>query len=138
VINKFRGEYEFLSNFYNSSVIYNGFTFPTVENAYQAAKCKKKEIIGVFQDLTASQAKKLGNKIDLKDNWEDIKLSIMYGLLIQKFSHVDLKIKLLNTGNQELIEGNYWGDTFWGVCQGIGENNLGRLLMLVRKKINTV
>ena len=42
---------------------------------------------------------------------------------------------LLETGDEELVEGNTWSDTTWGVCNGVGENKLGRLLMIVRDMI---
>ena len=59
----------------------------------------------------------------------------MHGLLQQKFSFTVLKRQLLETGAAELIEGNYWGDRYWGVCKGVGDNWLGKLLMTVRKEI---
>ena len=57
----------------------------------------------------------------------------MLELLHLKFRHPVLKDQLLATGDVELIEGNDWGDEFWGVCCGKGSNNLGKLLMLVRR-----
>jgi predicted NAD-dependent protein-ADP-ribosyltransferase YbiA (DUF1768 family) len=39
------------------------------------------------------------------------------------------------TGDEELVEGNWWNDTFWGVCNGVGENNLGKLLMKIRAEL---
>ena len=60
----------------------------------------------------------------------------MYEIVKDKFSrNPELRVKLLNTGDIELIEGNYWGDTFWGVCNGKGENHLGKILMRVRKEL---
>jgi len=49
-----------------------------------------------------------------------------------KFADFPLLGSLLATGTEELIEGNKHNDTFWGVCAGVGENNLGKLLMRVR------
>lgn len=45
--------------------------------------------------------------------------------------------KLLATRDRMLIEGNDWGDTFWGMVDGEGENNLGKILMRVREEIKT-
>ena len=59
----------------------------------------------------------------------------MEDFLRQKFTDSDLKEKLLATGDAELIEGNHWGDVIWGVCNGIGENNLGKLLMNIRNDL---
>lgn len=52
-----------------------------------------------------------------------------------------LKKKLLETGDAELIEGNYWHDNTWGQCycprckNKIGENHLGKLLMKIRESL---
>ncbi len=59
----------------------------------------------------------------------------MAGLLVQKFQHPELAALLRATDDAELIEGNTWGDTFWGVCKGKGANNLGRMLMEIRSTI---
>lgn len=41
----------------------------------------------------------------------------------------------LATGDAILIEGNTWGDRFWGVCEGFGQNHLGHVLMRVRVQL---
>jgi len=33
--------------------------------------------------------------------------------------------------NEEI--GNHWGDRYWGVCDGKGENNLGKIQMGIRR-----
>lgn len=114
---------------------------PSVENAYQAAKIDP-TILGYvakvrsFADLTASEVKIAGRKIEMRSNWEEIKLPLMYAFLVQKFSHPNLRLLLQSTGTSELVEGNTWGDVWWGVDArtGIGENNLGKLLMRVRSE----
>jgi predicted NAD-dependent protein-ADP-ribosyltransferase YbiA (DUF1768 family) len=80
---------------------------------------------------TPGQAKRAGNNLVLRPDWEEVKIPIMRELLKQKFSNRALMYKLRQTKG-ELIEGNNWGDTFWGVCKGQGENHLGRLLMEIR------
>jgi hypothetical protein len=151
-ISKFSGRYRFLSNFFPApivmSFVHEGkryrFLMPTVENAFQAAKVDT-HIIGrvarirAFVDLTAGEAKRAGRKVALRSDWEGIKLSIMHALLVQKFSHADLRARLLATGDTELIEGNTWGDTWWGVDlrTGEGENHLGKTLMRVRAEIQS-
>ena len=137
MIEKFDAEYAFLSNFYPSPIEMGGETYPTVEHAFQAAKTANPEHRAQIRNKsTPGGAKRLGGKrgklITLRPDWEQIKLSIMENLVRQKFQHHELKTMLLATGDQELVEGNNWNDTFWGVCRGKGENNLGKLLMEVR------
>ncbi len=137
MINSFNGEYKFLSNFYDSWVIgVDGSNYPTVEHAYQAAKTS--DLLSIHEirhARTPAEAKRLGRLAPLKSDWEEIKIKVMGFLLMQKFQDGILQDQLIETGNQNLIEGNTWGDTFWGVCNGVGENHLGRLLMKVRYKI---
>jgi predicted NAD-dependent protein-ADP-ribosyltransferase YbiA (DUF1768 family) len=84
---------------------------------------------------TPSQAKWEGRKIPIRKDWEDVKLDVMESLLRVKFADLELKQLLLATGTAKLIEGNFWGDTYWGVCAGIGRNNLGKLLMKIRDEL---
>jgi ribA/ribD-fused uncharacterized protein len=135
MIDKFVGEYEFLSNFYHAVTSWQGETYSTVEHAFQAAKTYNKEQIKEIRNAaTPGLAKKLGRKVELRKDWEEVKYSIMYRLVFLKFLlNTDLRDKLLATNDEHLIEGNTWGDTYWGVCDGVGENNLGRILMSVRK-----
>ena len=139
MIDRFTGEYEFLSNFYPSEVEYKGIKFPTVEHAFQAAKCKTKEEMQKFTEYeTPGKAKRAGRKVDLRDGWETVKFFVMEELLRQKFSNPAMARKLLDTGGIVLVEGNHWNDTFWGVCDGKGENHLGVLLMKIRKELSEV
>jgi len=133
VIDSFRGKFRFLSNFYPSEVEYEGVKFPTVEHAFQAAKSLDAKTRRKFVSLeTPGDAKRYGNDITLRNDWEAVKVPIMEQLLRQKFKDGDLKKRLAATGTQELIEGNTWNDRFWGVCDGVGQNNLGKLLMKIR------
>ena len=131
----FRDEYNFLSNFYPSDISICGYVFPTVENAYQCSKTKDKSLWTQFRSATPGQCKRLGRKLVLREDWEIIKEDIMYLLLKQKFGHEKLRDLLLKTGDIEIVEDNYWNDTYWGRCNGVGENRLGRLLMRVREEI---
>lgn len=131
-IDRFVGKYRFLSNFPAVVVLLDGIKYSSVEAAYQAAKTLDSQKRVPFKTASAADAKKLGNRLELRADWEDVKLHIMEGLLRQKFREEPFKSQLKATGDMELIEGNYWGDTFWGVCQGVGENNLGKLLMKIR------
>lgn len=131
-IKGFQGEYRWLSNFYPCAVKYKGFIFNSVENAYQAAKCDNEDDEVKFLSLTAGEAKKLGRKVKIREDWADIRVLVMKFLLRQKFSNDYLRELLLNTKDKYIEETNWWGDTFWGVCRRSGENMLGRLIMQIR------
>lgn len=135
VIDKFDGKYSWLSNFYKVPILHQGYTFPAVENAYQAAKTHDVENRERMQYLSPGDAKKMGRKVRLRPDWEDVKLRIMEELLRIKFNVPELKTKLIATKGALLVEGNWWGDTFWGQCNGKGHNYLGRLLMKIRSEL---
>jgi hypothetical protein len=135
VINSFRGANRFLSNFYDCKVKIRGKIFPTAEHAYQCAKTdNEKDFKFVFESYKPGEAKRRGRVIKKRSDWEHDKLDVMREIVLAKFQqNEDLAIRLVDTGEQELIEGNEWGDTFWGVCKGKGENWLGKILMEVRQ-----
>lgn len=138
MIDKFDGEYDFLSNFYSMPIVYDGLRFQSAEAAYQAQKTTDPSERRKFQDLTAGHAKRLGRKIKVESirDWDEIKDRIMYAVCTAKFKQSDLLLKrLLETGDEELVEGNTWGDTYWGVCNGVGENHLGKILMRIRSEL---
>lgn len=140
-IKKFSDKFSFLSNFFCAEILYEGEYWRTVEHAFQGAKTSHpvdKTRIRIAD--TPGYAKKLGRQVDLREDWEEVKLEIMFELVSAKFeSHQNLMQRLLDTGDAELIEGNYWHDNFWGDCsckrcENIkGENVLGQILMMVRK-----
>lgn len=136
VIDSFRGEYSFLSNFHKCRVEFEGTVYPSVEHAFQAAKNPDPE----YRSLIAAAgspvtAKRMGKKTQLRSDWEEVKEGIMLELLRSKFSDPALREKLLATGDAELIEGNNHWDRYWGVCRGEGLNKLGKLLMYVRSEL---
>lgn len=136
MIDSFTGKYRWLSNFEPSVVMLDMDLYPTVEHAYQGAKTLDyEERYKVRHALTPGAAKKLGQKVTLREDWEDVKIDVMTELIQQKFSKDPLRAKLLATGDAKLIEGNWWGDVFWGVCKGKGQNKLGKILMKVRKEL---
>lgn len=127
---EFTGPYRFLSNFYIEP---DG---THVEGEYQAHKLNP-PTPGLLQNVTPSQAKAIGRgyhqKGLVRSNWKQVNLGIMQELVFKKFvDHEILRDRLVQTGDSKLIEGNWWGDTFWGQCRGLGENNLGIILMRVR------
>ena len=147
VINGFFGENRFLSNFALADVSLNGITFPSVEVAYQAAKCQRADEFKKFSAYGSAEAKRVGKLVQMRPDWNDIKLNIMTLLVEQKFHrNPQLLARLLKTGEKQLIEANAWRDRYWGVyyrfypendkwfCHG-GENNLGIIIMKVRDKL---
>lgn len=135
-INSFQGEYDWLSNFSKAPVTYEGVEYPSVENAYQAAKFPQSQR-EFFLTCTPSQSKAKVKGLQMSHVWHKIKLRVMDGLLQQKFRIPEYREKLLATGDRKLIEGNWWNDTFWGVCKGKGENHLGRLIMKIRDDLRS-
>ena len=137
-IDEFRGPTRWLSNFEEVSITMpDGITYPTTEHAYQAQKTLDipvRELIAVLR--TPGKAKKAGQRVILRPDWEDIKYAVMRQVTELKFQDPDLKKKLIATGNTELIEGNTWGDEVWGVCNGVGTNWLGKILMDVRAELH--
>lgn len=133
-IKEFQDQYRFLSNFYGVPVTYNNLTFGSNEAAFQAQKDPSRS--EEFTNLTPNKAKALGRQVKLRDDWNNVRLKIMEEINIIKFTENEyLKKKLIETGDRELIEGNYWNDTYWGVCRNVGENNLGKILMKIRESI---
>lgn len=136
MIDKFAGSYRWLSNFWSAEVEYEGVRYPTTEHAFQAAKT---ENLGQRRHVrkadTPKEAKKRGRQVALRSGWESMKDAVMLDLNRQKFRDPDLRAKLLATGDEELVEGNTWGDTYWGVCRGKGKNRLGKILMQIRVEL---
>lgn len=139
MITSFTGNFEFLSNFYPATVTFEGMDFPTVENAYQAAKSENPLERACFMTMTASQAKRFGRKLPvIRHDWEQVKEAVMFDLLRQKFEQPHLHMKLKATGVQSLVEGNWWHDNYWGSCRcsdhkgRVGKNRLGFLIMKLR------
>lgn len=136
-ITAFHRQYDFLSNFHPSPILWNGLNYATVEHAFQAAKATDEtdhEVIRVAGG--PAMAKRLGRRVTRRDDWDTVKFDIMLELLRLKFAAgTKLARQLVSTYPHELIEGNTWNDTIWGVCNGRGENHLGRLLMQVRSEL---
>jgi len=136
MINKFQGETRWLSNFYECNIEVDGQTYLTTEHAFQSFKTlDPEEHEKVRLASTPGKAKRLGRKVQLRPDWEDIKITVMKRVNRIKFRDPELRQRLLDTGDQELVEGNTWNDRFWGVCKGKGRNELGKILMEIREEI---
>ena len=136
----FFGPFRFLSNFYplENGVVFKELMFPSVENAFQAAKWPADGRVQ-FTTCLAGKSKKLGKLAPKFDGqkWGKKKYDIMYELNWQKYQNNPvLREKLLATDGFILEERNGWGDRDWGTdVNGNGENNLGKILMRIRDKI---
>jgi ribA/ribD-fused uncharacterized protein len=136
IINRFVGEFFFLSNFYPSTLSFHGLIYPTAEHAYQAHKSEDLEIRKFISCAkNPMEAKKLGKCIPLKDDWGEKKVILMQEIIDEKFKNPILSEMLKATGNSLLIHENKFNDKFWGICAGKGENWLGKTLEDTRRKI---
>lgn len=141
-ITQFRGQYFFLSNFFPSKIIYEEQTYPTLEHAFQAAKCvSENDKLKIRNCKSAKEAKMIGRRVKIINEWDNKRKEIMRELLEKKFQqNTQLNISLQATAPEKIVENNYWHDNFWGQCtcgkhrNEKGENILGGLLMEVRDK----
>ena len=133
-INQFRGEYAFLSNFYFSPLEYEDEFYATAEHAFQASKTRDEAQRRIIRKAkTPGEAKRLGRTVDLRPEWDDVKLSIMRDIVFAKFGQSErLKQMLLETGDAKLVEDN---KEYWGMRNNVGQNHLGKILMEVRKTL---
>jgi len=134
-ISRFSGEHRFLSNFFPSPVEIGGVLYPTAEHLYQSLKAPDANGARyVAAAPTPADSKRRARNFPLPKGWDTTRDSYMLAAIAIKFTPAsDLARKLIATYPHELIEGNTWGDHYWGVCRGRGENKLGQLLMVQRK-----
>lgn len=141
MISSFRGDYSFLSNFAPCQIRLGGVVYPSAEHAFVAAKTLNPiQRSQVAACSSPAEAKRLGRKVSLRAGWDEIRLEVMQAIVSQKFrSSPLLAKKLLATGSEELVEGNTWGDRFWGAVlvdgSWVGMNHLGHILMRVREDL---
>jgi len=147
---EFKNEKRFLSNMYPCEIYmdpglatyypmfgFDNYVYSSSENLYQALKLNiiyKREIIA---EVGPRESKRMLYRKDYRlicrTDWDSVKIEAMKLSLELKFhQHADLLEKLLATGNEYLEERNDWNDKFWGTYNGVGENNLGKLLMELR------
>lgn len=136
MIPEFKNKYRWLSNFYPVEITLDGIAYPSVEHAYMSSKSDDTSWKHFCSDVSnsAGTVKKRSREIQLKPEWDNLKLSIMKECINQKYAQEPFRSKLIATGNQHIQEGNWWGDQFWGVClkSGQGSNHLGKLILSVR------
>ncbi len=140
-ITSFGLEYKFLSNFYPCSIRWCGILFDTAEHAYQAEKTLDvHERMSIALQSTPGRAKRAGQKVTIRPDWEHIKVETMEAIVTVKFrQNPSIMNMLISTDDADLIEGNLHHDNFWGncicnKCRNIeGLNHLGKILMKVRE-----
>lgn len=137
-IRGFQGDYRFLSNFYPCKIEMHGHVFHNSEALYMAHKSNDPTTFEQFSKIEkASEAKLLGRALILRPDWDAIKNQVMYDVLTAKFTqNADLRQMLLDTKTLYLEETNTWNDTYWGICNGKGFNQLGFTLMKVREELS--
>ncbi len=136
MIDSFRGDYAFLSSFWEVIIKFDKRYYCSVEHAYQASKTLDSDQRDkITMSISPAIAKRIGRTFKIRENWDEIKFRIMKDLVFQKFELPTLRKRLLDTGSEALIEGNTWGDTYWGVYKGLGKNYLGKILMEKRSLI---
>lgn len=140
MVASFHGRFRFLSNFFDSTIrSKHGILYPTAEHAYQAFKTTDLDTRRHMAKIKSPGAvKHFSRTLRLRKNWDALRVGFMLRVVRAKFfQNPSLGQLLIDTCDVPLVEGNYWGDTFWGICNGQGENNLGVLLMQVRAELRT-
>lgn len=138
VIDHFRGDFGFLSNFHEASIWVDNERYASVEHAYQAAKAGDEVSKKMIREAKSpAVAKRLGQACQLPFDWDTKKIEVMRRLVREKFKNPLLRAMLLATEDAQLVEGNTWNDRFWGVCRGGGQNWLGKILMEIRVECKT-
>jgi len=121
---------------YPVSFTVDGIEYSSSENYYQSHKTTDPNVCALIAGVPPLESKRLGRKVALRNDWNEVKINIMKDSLFYKFSSdASLRDKLVGTGEIELIEDNTWNDKFWGVSNGKGRNCLGKLLMSLRDEL---
>lgn len=132
----FFGDYRYLSNFHLAPLTVDGLTYPTSEHAYMAQKSLDPTVREAFTRIgSPMDARRQGQLVQLRPDWEEVKVAAMLKVSQAKYANPELAAKLLATGDRYLEETNYWKDVIWGFCNGRGTNYLGRVLMSVRDEL---
>jgi predicted NAD-dependent protein-ADP-ribosyltransferase YbiA (DUF1768 family) len=158
MIERFRGEYFPFSNMYPLHEWIEadcGVLVPTSKHAYMANRFKDTRIqlaVAAARGLETSSAiykdglaaKKLAHELiaageKLSAANPIARIALMRRVVRQKVDKNDAVRSLLtSTDEQDIQEGNDWGDTFWGVSpvgSAIGQNNLGKIYMELRSEL---
>lgn len=141
VIGFYPREFYPFDNFLSFKVEWNGYLFASVEEAYQAASFmgSDEELVEkIKKSHSADEAQRIAyaNRDKRREDWDDVKISIMEELLRLKIEQNPyVKKKLLQTGDYMIVEDSpkddFWG---WGPNRN-GQNNLGKLWMKLREEL---
>lgn len=139
---QFKNQYSFLSNFYPVEFVWDNIVWHHSEGAYQAAKTLDcEERLKISKMISPVTAKRAGKRIQLRSDWEEVKVGVMHEIVKAKFNqNPHLKVMLIDTGDADLEEGNTWNDRIWGICplgSSQGLNYLGEILMSLRDDFST-
>ena len=151
MIDVFKNEHDWLSNFYISPFTVNGVVFKTNEHYFAACKTLDPELCRfIIEAPSAKEAKRRGRLVTMRPDWDRVKFTVMAAGLWYKFTqHPELEEKLIATGTEKLVEGNWWHDNLWGDCRcgnkdgrhpqclQPGKNALGQFLMSLRNVFQT-
>lgn len=140
VIDSFTGEWACLSNFWSTNVC----GYPSAEHYLQANKTLDLAQREAFKDpsVTPGKAKRMGRSLELRPDWELVKIAVMAVAVFVKFQPGSYcGLTLMDSYPAHLVEGNYWHDNFWGNCTCarcsniLGLNHLGILLETRRSEL---
>ena len=141
VIGFYPREFYPFDNFSSFKVEWNGYLFSSVEEAYQAASFmgSDEELVEkIKKSHSADEAQRIAyaNRDKRREDWDDVKISIMEELLRLKIEQNPyVKKKLLQTEDYMIVEDSpkddFWG---WGFNRN-GQNNLGKLWMKLREEL---
>jgi len=139
-IDNFNGYFDFLNNEYPCPVYFDGLLFKSVSYAYQASRSSQRHLREKISLAdTPSELFEIATKIEDPENWSSNRLRMMEAIVRDKFRrNKDLRERLKATGNRELA--NTYSDAtvsniYWGIVEGKGQNQLGRLLEQIRNDI---
>lgn len=122
---------------FDEPLTYQGVNYWTSENFFQAMKTKDLGIREQIALMNPYKSKTFARTVDLREDWQEIKINVMRYALRHKFSEHTRWGRFLKESKEELIEFNNWGDEFWGVdiFSENGANHLGKLLTEIRNEI---
>ena len=144
-VGSFSGDLEFLSNMYKIPIYFNESKYdnfqpdfkiyPSSENLYQALKCKYIKDRELFQNVDPHKSKRIGRSIEIRSDWDNVRLEDMKLAIDLKFKNIELAEKLIDLPDDKIIEFNNWGDRFFGICNGEGLDHLGKILRAKKQQI---
>jgi ribA/ribD-fused uncharacterized protein len=134
---KTKDPYGFLNNFYRARFFIYGRWWNFVEAPYQSEKTSiQSEKDAIWSAVKPMESRLLGQKVAMRPDWDQVKRQVMHECCLAKFlQHADLRKKLLDTGDEVLIEDSPI-DWYWGCgADGTGKSVLGQVLMQIRTEL---